>query len=69
LEPSLELKHNYFNSFIDECYNKISLVKTNEKLYEIYNEIKNTMDIVDPQKLAINSMIGGFKPSLNKNKR
>jgi hypothetical protein len=69
LEPSLELNHDYFNSFIDECYNNKSLDKTNEKLYEIYNEMENTMDIVDPQKLAINSMIGGFKPSLNRNKR
>ena len=69
LEPSLELNHDYFNSFVDECYNNKTLDKTNEKLYEIYNEMENTLDIVDPKKLAINSMIGGFKPSMNKNIR
>jgi len=68
LELSLEVKHDYFNSLIDECYNNKSLDKTNDKLYEIYNEMEITMYIVDPQKLAIISMIGEFKPSLKKHK-
>ena len=66
LEPSIELQHDYFNSFINECYNNSSLEFTNDKLFEIYNEMETTLDIIDPKKLAINSMIGGFKPSMEK---
>ena len=67
LQPSIELQHDYFNSFINECYNNSSLEFTNEKLFQIYNEMETNLDIIDPKKLAINSMIGGFKPSMDKN--
>ncbi len=44
IKSSLTLQKNYYNKFIDYCYNNI----------EDYN------------KLAINAMIGNFKPNLNK---
>ena len=64
LQPSIELQHDYFNSFINECYNNSSLEFTNDKLFEIYNEMEINLDIIDPKKLAINSMIEGFKGSI-----
>jgi len=44
IKSSLTLPKNYYNKFIDYCYNNIK----------------------DYNKLAINSMIGNFKPNLNK---
>ena len=31
--------------------------------------MENSLEMTDPKRLAINSMIGGFKPSVNKNIR
>ena len=47
IKSSLTLKKDYYNKFIDYCYNNIK----------------------DYDKLAINSMIGNFKPNRNKNER
>jgi len=44
IKSSLSIKKDYYNKFIDYCYNNIK----------------------DYSKLAINSMIGNFKPNLNK---
>jgi hypothetical protein len=44
VKSSLTIPANYYNKFIDYCYNNIK----------------------DYNKLAINSMIGAFKPNLNK---
>ena len=69
LKPSLKLNADYFNSFVDECYNNETLDKSNETISEIYNNMEISLEMTDPKKLAINSMIGGFKPSVNKNIR
>ena len=47
IKSSLTIKKNYYNKFIDYCYNNIK----------------------DYSKLAINSMIGNFKPNLNKREK
>ena len=67
IEPSLELNNDYYNGFIDECYNKNIFDSTNEALYNIYNDMDISLDQIDFKKLSINSMIGGFKPNINKN--
>ena len=67
LIPSIELNHDHFNDFIDECYNNESLDKCNEKIYEIYNDMEISLNLMDAKKTAINAMIGSFKPSINKN--
>lgn len=69
IESSLELKHNYYNSFIDETYNNKYLDKKNEEIHNIYNNMEISLEMTDPKKLAINSLIGGFKPNLDKNKK
>ena len=67
IEPSLELNNDNYNGFIDECYDKNIFDSTNEALYNIYNDMDISLDQVDFKKLSINSMIGGFKPNINKN--
>jgi 5-methylcytosine-specific restriction enzyme A len=58
---SLSIPFDYYNEFIDHCYKNIDN-------YDIICEKLNMMvdEMKDYKKLAINGMIGGFKPNLNK---
>ena len=58
---SLSIPCDYYNEFIDHCYKHIDN-------YDVICEKLNIMcdGMKDYKKLAINGMIGGFKPNLNK---
>ena len=58
---SLYIPSNYYNEFINYCYKHIDN-------YDVICDKLNMMvdDMKDYKKLAINGMIGGFKPNLNK---
>ena len=58
---SLTIPSNYYNEFIEDCYKNIDN-------YDVICEKLNIMndDIIDYKKLAINGLIGNFKPNHNK---
>jgi deoxyadenosine/deoxycytidine kinase len=58
---SLTIPSNYYNEFIDYCYKNIDN-------YDVICEKLNVSndDVIDYKKLAINGLIGNFKPNHNK---
>jgi nucleoside-triphosphatase THEP1 len=64
VQAILKIPHNYYVEFIDLCYS--SLEKYSE-IETFYNDMNIDGSTVDFRKLSINTMIGGFKPNLNKN--
>jgi hypothetical protein len=66
IKSVLTIKSNYYNEFIDLCYDNIEKDEDIINIYEKYNIDHNKINL---KKLAINSMIGRFKPNLNKNIR
>ena len=58
---SLTIPSNYYNEFIEYCY-------TNIDNYDVICEKLNVSndDVIDYKKLAINGLVGNFKPNHNK---
>jgi hypothetical protein len=58
---SLTIPSNYYNEFIEDCYKNIDN-------YDVICEKLNIMndDTIDYKKLAINGLVGNFKPNHNK---
>ena len=66
IKSSLELENDYYNEFINYCVNELD---NYDELIEIYKENHDEEDMTDLRKLGPNSMIGAFKPNLEKSKK
>jgi len=60
----LSIPSTYYNEFIDLCYKSLD---KHEDILNFYNELEIDDSNIDFKKMAVNMMIGGFKPNLNKN--
>ena len=64
IQSMLTIPKDYYNEFIDLCYSNLDKY---DEIINYYNEIDVDNSNIDFKKLAINTLIGGFKPNLNKN--
>ena len=64
IKSILSIPSTYYNEFIDLCYKSLD---KHEDIINFYNELEIDDSNIDFKKMAVNMMIGGFKPNLNKN--
>jgi len=64
IKSILSIPSTYYNEFIDLCYKSLD---KHEDITNFYNELEIDDSNIDFKKMAVNMMIGGFKPNLNKN--